>query len=117
MDQSNRQQIAWLERRCRTSTGLVLAVLALAACYGLLFFDGQMNRGGSQQFYPWVVAVLFYFAGDLLAYIWFKVVSIRLEMIKEEVQQAWRRGMSVDNDIEFEVDSGVEVVRPTEQEG
>lgn len=117
MDQLKRQQLAWLERRCRTTTGFVLAVLALAACYGLLFFEGQMNRGGSQHFYPWMVAVLFYFAGDLLAYVWFKVVSVRLDMIKDEVQQAWRRGMAAQEGGDYdESDSDVEVVRPTEQE-
>jgi hypothetical protein len=117
MDQLKRQQLVWLERRCRTTTGFVLAVLALAACYGLLFFEGQMGRSSTQHFYPWMVAVLFYCAGDLLAYIWFKVVSVRLEMIKEEVQQAWQRGMAAGSSLaEEDTDSGVEVVRPTEQE-
>ena len=70
-------QLAWLERRSRRLTGIVLAALALGASYSLLIFEGQLARQ-SLHFYPWVMAVLFYAAGDLLAYVWFKVVTLKL---------------------------------------
>lgn len=89
MDQQTQQGLAWLERRSRQLTGAVLAVVALVATYGLLIFEGQQGRPAFHV-YPWLAAVLFYFAGDLLAYIWFKVVSMRLLAVLKVAEQRAR---------------------------
>jgi len=86
MDQQTQQGLAWLERRSRQLTGAVLAVVALVATYGLLIFEGQQARPAFHV-YPWLAAGLFYFAGDLLAYIWFKVVSMRLLAVYKAAEQ------------------------------
>ena len=70
-------------------TGAVLAVVALVATYGLLIFEGQQGRPAFHV-YPWLAAVLFYVAGDLLAYIWFKVVSMRLLAVFRATEQRAR---------------------------
>lgn len=72
-----RQQVAQIERRCRTLTGIVLAVLAFLASYGIMLFEGQVERPAF-HFYPWLLAVLCYLGGDLLAWIWFRVVLSQL---------------------------------------
>lgn len=112
------QQVGWLERRARTLTGSVLAVMALLACYGLLIFEGQLTRPAF-HFYPWLAAVLFYLAGDLLAYIWFKVVTIKIDAMIRKLQaesiKAEQRTLLADQDDLEElnlVDADVEVVRP-----
>lgn len=113
MDWHDRQQLAWLERRSRLLTGLILAALALAASYGWLFFGGEVTLTARQHFYAWMIAVLFYFAGDLLAYVWFKVVCIRLDMMLRDFRLDLLRQL-----INEEEDQGalsqaeVEIVRP-----
>jgi hypothetical protein len=115
MDRHTDQQLKWLERRSRLLTGTILAVLALAACYGWLFFGGQVNISAQQHFYAWMVAVLFYFAGDLLAFVWFKVVCIRLEMLLDDFKQSLRRQLVAEEAEEETLSAAdVEIVRPTE---
>ena len=89
MDQQTQQGLVWLERRSRQLTGAVLAVVALVATYGLLIFEGQQGRPAFHV-YPWLAAVLFYVAGDLLAYIWFKVLSMRLMAVFKAAEQRAR---------------------------
>jgi hypothetical protein len=106
------RQLLWLERRSRMLTGTVLAVLALATAYGLLIFEGQLTRP-SFHFYPWLMAVMFYAAGDLLAYIWFKVLTLKLAAMLMLVPKDGPE----EKDDEFELEPAkpdVEVVRPGE---
>jgi len=77
MDSQVKLKLALLERRCRTLTSLILAVLAFAASYSILLLEGQTDRPAF-HFYPWVLAVLFYLGGDLLAWVWFKIVVMQL---------------------------------------
>ena len=123
VDPHIQQQVTWLEQRARMLTGSVLAVLALLACYGLLIFENQLTRPAF-HFYPWLAAVLFYLAGDLLAYIWFKVVTIKLEYLlaklkaeQEEAAQRAARQEYVEEPAAAAdlLDAGVEVVRPDDQ--
>lgn len=106
-----------MEQRARMLTGSVLAVLVLLASYGLLIFEGQLTRPAF-HFFPWLAAVLFYLAGDLLAYIWFRVVTIKLEAMirKQQVAESVAEAAVVEDDTETGsanlVDAGVEVVRP-----
>lgn len=86
MDQQTQNGLAWLERRSRQLTGAILAVLALIVTYGLLIYEGHQTRPAF-HFYPWLAAVLFYFAGDLLAYVWFRVVSMRLQALWRAAEQ------------------------------
>lgn len=115
MDRHDNQQLKWLERRSRLLTGTILGVLALAACYGLMFFGARTSPSARQHFYAWMVAVLFYFAGDLLAFVWFKVVCIRLEMMLNDFKQSLRQQL-VNEQAEEETLSAadVEIVRPSE---
>jgi len=115
MDRHDRLQLAWLERRCRLLTGIILAALALAAGYGWLFFSGQVNLDGRQHFYAWLIAALFYFAGDLLAFIWFRVVTVRLELMLAQIQRDLRRQSgAVGVEEETLAAPEVEFVRPPE---
>jgi len=118
MDRSDRQQLAWLERRCRMLTGIILAALALAAGYGWLFFSGQANLDGRQHFYAWLVAALFYFAGDLLAFIWFRVVTVRLELMLAQLRrELQRQAGALEEEEETLEPPDVEYVRPAEHKG
>jgi hypothetical protein len=65
--------LADIERRCRTLTGMLLAVMAFIASYSIMLIEGQIERPVF-HIYPWILAVLFYIGGDLLALVWFKVV-------------------------------------------
>ena len=78
-----------LERRCRIITGLVLAAVAFVATYGILLVEGQSDRPVF-HIYPWLVAVLLYLAGDLLAMVWFKLVGIQLQRMVREMEQKLR---------------------------
>jgi Zn-dependent protease with chaperone function len=100
VDSQVKLKLAVLERRCRTLTGLILAVLAFAASYGILLYEGQTERPAF-HFYPWLLAVLFYLGGDLLAWVWFKIIVMQLATLlsspryaqqPEESQEAVRPG-------------------------
>jgi len=111
VDSRVKQQLAWLERRSRFLTGAVLAVLVLAATYGLLIYEGQLNRPGL-HFYPWLAAILFYIAGDLLAYVWFKVVTLRVEVMHEDLLNEQRQMLEEQGLIEEAPASNVDTVEP-----
>lgn len=83
-----------LERRCRTITGVVLAAVAYAATYGILLLEGQTDRPVFHV-YPWLVAVLFYLAGDLLAMVWFKLVSMQLDSMMKELERKQQRELEI----------------------
>ncbi len=83
-----------LERRCRSVTGMVLAAVAFAATYGILLLEGQSDRPAF-HLYPWLVAVLFYLAGDLLALVWFKLVSLQLQSLLKDLEQKQEREAEV----------------------
>lgn len=82
-----------LERRARTITGMVLAVVAFASAYGLMFFEGQVDRPGF-HFYPWLLAILCYLAGDLLALVWFKTLVIQVSRISRRLLQEELRAIA-----------------------
>jgi hypothetical protein len=77
VDPQVKLKLALLERRCRTLTGLILAALAFIASYCIMLIEGQTDRPAF-HFYPWVLAVLFYLGGDLLAWVWFKIIVMQL---------------------------------------
>ena len=103
------RQLALLERRSRTLTGIILAVVAFVATYGLMLFEGQVDRPGF-HYYPWILAALFYLAGDILAFVWFKTVSIHLVVLlaakKRRAEEA-EPDMAEDEGVEE-----VEIIRP-----
>ncbi|MCH7471699.1 hypothetical protein IIA79_01935 [bacterium] len=74
------KELAQLERRARTITGIILGALAFATTYGLMLFEGQTQRPGF-HFYPLLLAVAFYLAGDLLALIWFRTVTLQISKL------------------------------------
>lgn len=108
--------MARLEKRIRTVTGLTLGVLAFLSVYGLMLFEGQIERPAF-QFYPWLLGVLFYLAGDLLALVWFRVNTsqMRVMLERQRVQDEARRLASLAGLLEPEAPAtdGVEVIRPT----
>jgi len=116
------KQVAWLEQRARMLTGSVLAVMALLACYSLLIFEEQLTRPAF-HFYPWLAAVLFYLAGDLLAYIWFKVVTVKLEYMLAKLKIEQEAELKAAREFVEEpvqaadlLDADVEVVRPDDND-
>ncbi|MBN2082978.1 hypothetical protein JW859_12335 [bacterium] len=111
MDSRVKQQLAWLERRSRFLTGAVLAIMVLAATYGLLLYEGQLSRPGL-HFYPWLAAILFYIAGDLLAYVWFKVVAIRVQVMHEDLLNQQRLMLEEQGLVEETPSSDVDTVEP-----
>jgi hypothetical protein len=72
-----------LERRCRSLTGLTLAMVAFVATYGILLVEGQTERPVF-HFFPWLTGGLFYLAGDLLAMIWFNLVVAHLRTLLKQ---------------------------------
>jgi hypothetical protein len=64
----------------------VLGVLAFAATYGLMLFEGQVQRPAF-YFYPWLLAVLTYLAGDLLALVWFRAVAAQIGLLLRKSQE------------------------------
>jgi hypothetical protein len=84
-----RQRLAFMERKARSATGLILALASFAATYGLLLYEGQTARPGF-HFYPLITGLCFYIAGDLLALVWFRVIVLQL-------QRMLRDGIPVEN--------------------
>jgi hypothetical protein len=80
MDDQTRKELEDLETRARVLTGTVLAVIALVATYGLQLVEGTLSRPAA-HFYPWLAAVLFFLAGQLIAIIWYRAVKLRLESL------------------------------------
>ena len=99
--------MAAIERRARTLTGLILAVVAFVATYGLMLYEGQTTRPAF-HFYPWLLAAVFYLAGDLLAFVWFK--TMLMQMLALMRQQALQRPVRLEP--EEEPPSDVEIIRP-----
>jgi hypothetical protein len=89
---------------------MVLAVVAFTAAYGVLLVEGQTDRPVF-HLYPWLVAVLLYFAGDLLALIWFKLVGLQLQAMLREADRKQRLEAEVQRQV-FpleEADDAIEV--------
>lgn len=112
MDPAIERQLAVLERRARTLTGIILGVAAFLAAYGLMLFEGLTDRPGF-HFYPWLLGVVFYLAGDLLAFVWFKTVSLSMVTLlrgknRERVSIAPKRPPVTEEGGE------VEIIRPPE---
>lgn len=80
MDDQTKKELDDLETRARVLTGTVLAVIALVATYGLQLVEGTLSRPAA-HFYPWLAAVLFFLAGQLIAIIWYRAVKLRLESL------------------------------------
>jgi hypothetical protein len=115
VEQQTGQELGRIERRSRTLTGLVLGAMAFLATYGLMFFEGQVERPG-YLFYPWLLGVLFYLAGDLLGLIWFRAIAAQLsaQLEHQRKQEEARRLVALAGLGEPEPPSAadVEVIRP-----
>lgn len=115
VEQQTGQELERIERRSRTLSGLVLGAVAFLATYGLMFYEGQVERPGF-LFYPWLLGVLFYIAGDLLGLIWFRAIAaqMRAQLAQQRKEEEARRlaAMAELNESEPFSDSGVEVIRP-----
>jgi hypothetical protein len=116
VEQQTGQELGRIERRSRTLTGLVLGALAFGASYGLMLYEGQIERPAF-LFYPWLLGALFYFAGDLLAMIWFRSVTAQLTALleqqhkDEEVRRMAELKAALES-AESPMPEGVEVIRP-----
>jgi hypothetical protein len=77
VEQATRRQLAEIERRSRTLTGMLLAVMAFLASYSIMLVEGQIERP-IFHLYPWIAAIICYIGGDLLALVWFKVVVLQV---------------------------------------
>jgi hypothetical protein len=86
----------------------VLAVVAFVATYGILLLEGQTERPVF-HFYPVLTGVLFYLAGDLLALIWFKLVSLQLGTLLKEQEDKIRRELEAER-MQFEEEEGEETL-------
>jgi len=109
-------ELAVIERRCRTATGLVLACVAFAASYVLMLVQG---RTGSEllSLYPWFLAAIFYVAGDTLAFIWVKAIAWHIQkMVIQQLDDASRKLDQSSSPELDEQEEQVEVIRPTEAE-
>jgi hypothetical protein len=115
VEQQTGQELGRIERRSRTLTGLVLGAVAFLATYGLMFYEGQIERPGF-LFYPWLLGVLFYLAGDLLGLIWFHAIAaqLRAQLEFQHRQEEARRLVALAGLSEPEPpgDLDVEVIRP-----
>jgi hypothetical protein len=115
VEQQTEQELGRIERRSRTLNGLVLGAVAFLATYGLMFYEGQIERPAF-LFYPWLLGVLFYLAGDLLGLIWFRAIAaqLRAQLEFQRKQQEARRLAAQAGLLEPEPLStdGVEVIRP-----
>lgn len=115
MEHQTGQELERIERRSRTLTGLVLGAVAFLATLGLMFYEGQIERPGF-LFYPWLLGVLFYLAGDLLGLIWFRAMAaqMRAQLAHQRKQEEARRLAALAGLSEPEPPSaeGVEVIRP-----
>jgi hypothetical protein len=109
-------ELARLEKRIRTVTGLVLGAVAFLSAYGLMMYEGQIDRPAF-LFYPWLLGVLFYLAGDLLGMVWFRVstAQMRAMLDQQRKQDEARRLASLAGllDEQPQAVEGVEVIRPS----
>src|SRR5688572_8744579 len=88
-----KRELAMLEARCRRMTGMTLGVVAFAASYSLLLIEGQTSRPGF-HFYPWVLGLLMYLAGDLITLVWMRASAVemsKLILAAERLQMAESR--------------------------
>jgi hypothetical protein len=69
-----------LERRCRSLTGAILGIAAFVASYALMLFEGGTDRPGF-HFYPWLLGVLFFLAGDVIAFVWMRIAAVQMRRI------------------------------------
>jgi hypothetical protein len=105
-------QLPELERRCRSVTGIVLAVVAFTACYGLLLVEDQTALPRA-HFYPLIAAALFYLAGDLLALLWFRTMAAQLQAyLKHQQRQRPAGAVAHGPEVDVDADDGVEVIHP-----
>ncbi len=82
MDAILQAELQSLERRVRTSTALILALVSFGCCYGLLLLTNRLISA-PLFFYPWLVGGLFYVAGELLGLVWFRIMTRQLVAMQE----------------------------------
>lgn len=111
MEGKAERELALLERRSRTLSGAVLAVTGFLATYGLMLFEGQIDRPGF-HFYPWFAALLLFFAGDLWTMIWFRVVARQLAIILRN-RQTEEEPLPIPPPAPPPSEDQVEVIRPS----
>ena len=114
MEQQLQQQIAALEAKTRQMTGIVLGMVAFVATYALMAIQGSFLQPSSHVF-PWMLGVLFYFAGQLLALIWFRTFVTQLRSLIEFAQVVEQKRMLLEREAitqELAEDGDVEIIRP-----
>ena len=105
-----------LEKRSRTLTALLMGLVAWTAAYVLILFDGSSSRPLA-HIWPWLLGVMFYLAGDVIGYIWFRVVSIHLMKIFHQWEQEQDKVVAMEDRLEHEqLDDDVEVIVSSDME-
>jgi len=106
-------QLQDLERRCRTVTGMVLALVAFGACYALLLVEDQTALPRA-HLYPLAAGALFYFAGDLLAMLWFRTLAAQLQAFVRHQEHLAKTAHAAPHgpEVDVDADDGVEVIHP-----
>lgn len=116
MENSIRQSLEYLEQRSRTLTALLMGLVAFTAAYALLLFDGSTSRPMA-HIWPWLLGVMFYLAGDVLGYIWFRVISIHMMKIFRQWEEEQEKVISMEDGLEGEdLDDDLEVIVSSDME-
>jgi hypothetical protein len=112
-----------MERRARNLTGATMGAVALAATYALLVLTDQTSDG-RLHLYPIITALLFYFAGDLIAMIWFRLLAGQLasyirRLEAQQHSETGHRNSTGQSDVEessnaakFGEHDDVEIIKP-----
>ncbi|MCB1187139.1 hypothetical protein KDL29_08235 [bacterium] len=111
-----RQSLTTLEQRSRTLTALLMGLVAFCAAYVLILLSGDTQRPVAHV-WPWLLGVMFYLAGDVLGYIWFRVVSIHVIKVLRQWEEEQEKAVAMEDRLDSpEIDDDVEVIVSSEME-
>ncbi|MCB1217330.1 MAG: hypothetical protein R3F46_14995 [bacterium] len=116
MEYDIRQSLTTLEQRSRTLTALLMGLVAFCAAYALILLSGDTQRPAAHV-WPWLLGVMFYLAGDVLGYIWFRVVSIHVIKVLRQWEEEQEKVVNMEDGLDaHELDDEVEVIVPNGME-
>ena len=111
-----RQSLNTLEQRSRTLTALLMGLVAFSAAYVLILLNGDTQRPAAHV-WPWLLGVMFYLAGDVLGYIWFRVITIHLMKLLRQWEEEQEKAIAMEDGLEnAEVDDDLEVIVSSDME-